>query len=143
MTALFGLLIPLAAVILSLCIPIVAIIVYHQKTKMRHQERLMALEKGIPIPPEPLKNSKLPPQPLYDLRSGIILLGLGTAFILFVIFGNGFNPFDFQAASGFSFFILGTGFILSGIGVAKLIWYFIAKDKFKSDDSNLDNFDEN
>src|SRR5580658_4003326 len=64
-------------------IPIIAIITGHQRQTLeldaRHRERMSAIEKGVPVPPDP------PPAPRKrgsPLLRGLIWLGVGLALVL-------------------------------------------------------------
>ncbi|MBN2542014.1 hypothetical protein JXI42_04035 [bacterium] len=122
------LLIPILAVGLSLSIPIVALVLLYKKSKLKTQERLAAIEKGIPIPQEPEKIKKYR-HPIYDLRSGLICLFIGIALLVFANFVGTFTQPDSDDFVAFNFIGLAGGLILAGIGLGKLIWYFIARKK--------------
>ncbi len=78
------LLIPIVAVIMSLTIPIVAIITEFAKRRtfyeLHHKERLAAIEKGVELPPLPPEFVGAGPKgrPRYLLRGLIwLFVGLG------------------------------------------------------------------
>lgn len=72
-----ALMIPITAVIGSFVIAIVAIIVDGKKKDRIHQERLVAIEKGYPLPEPEEKKEK----PVYATRRawGLVWAGLGLA----------------------------------------------------------------
>lgn len=114
-----GVFIPILAVGLSLMIPILAIYFEYRKRALRSQERLLAIEKGVPLPPEPPVPPKKPATPLDSLRKGFILLGIGVALVVFTL------------VAGVSEWIMGGGLILLFIGAALVFWYGIAIRKEK------------
>lgn len=70
-------LIPIVAVLGTFAVVIVAIVVEGRKKQLTHQERLVALEKGLPLPEEPTKEQK----PVHSKRRawGLAWFGLGLA----------------------------------------------------------------
>lgn len=76
MIALMPFLIPISAIVLSLSIPIIAIIMeyFNKKNKLRVIEK--AIEKGLPLEGLSLDDKKKPRLPY---RSGMICLALGLA----------------------------------------------------------------
>ena len=72
-----ALMIPITAVIGSFVIAVVAIIVDGKKKDRLHQERLVAIEKGYPLPEPEEKKEK----PVYATRRawGLVWAGLGLA----------------------------------------------------------------
>lgn len=135
-----ALLIPLTAIVLSLSIPIVAIIRSIMRDRARSRERLLAIEKGVDLtaitldPPEDkaaMIKEALRKRPEMDLRNGIICFFVGLAFIGIAIFGHGWNPFGLmESAGGFSYIVIAAGLIVGLIGIAKILWFFIAKKHF-------------
>ncbi len=101
-------LIPLAAVVLVCGIPITTIIVAYQAKKLRTQERLAAIAKGVPIPEE----SRIL-DPARSRRAGILLVatGLGIALCFFLI--GKVEP-DARTVSAFALIplLIGLGFFL-------------------------------
>ena len=70
-------LIPIIAVLGGVCIAIAGIIVAGRKKDLEHKERLVAMEKGIPLPePEPEEK-----KPVHSARraSGLVMFGIGLA----------------------------------------------------------------
>jgi len=98
-------LIPLVGIVMGCSIPIVIVtaVCYfnHRKTKMLHETVRAMVEKGVPIPPELFAKSGgdwqpncppggnpfqtvFPSQPRNDLRTGLILTGLGIGLTIFI-----------------------------------------------------------
>jgi hypothetical protein len=106
--------IPIVAIIMSLSIPIVALITEYSKRRklyeLHHQERLAAIEKGLELPPRPpdLAGGVAAKAPRYLLK-GLIWLLIGIAVFLAV----GVN--DSWATAMF-------GLIPAAIGAAYLIY---------------------
>jgi hypothetical protein len=69
--------IPIVAVLGTFAVVIVAIVTEGRKKHLVHQERLVALEKGLPLPEEPEQEKK----PVHSKRRawGLAWLGLGLA----------------------------------------------------------------
>lgn len=69
--------IPIVAILGTFAVVVVAIIVEGRKKDLQHKERLVALEKGLPLPEPPEKESK----PVHSIRRawGLVWLGLGLA----------------------------------------------------------------
>jgi hypothetical protein len=85
-----GLLIPILFVCGSIVVAIVAIIVQGRNKDLEHRERLIAMEKGIPLPEPPaacIKPAK-PQRPIHSLRRswGLVFVGIGIA--LFTILAS-------------------------------------------------------
>jgi hypothetical protein len=85
-----GVMIPLAAVILGLAIPIVGMSLEYRMKKdlfeLHHKERMAGIEKGIDIPPLPpdlfRSRKRQPTSPGSLLRNGLILVLGGIGLIL-------------------------------------------------------------
>ncbi len=69
--------IPIVAVLGTFAVVIVAVIIEGRKKDLVHKERLFALEKGLPLPEPPDKETK----PVHATRRawGLVWLGLGLA----------------------------------------------------------------
>ncbi len=72
-----GELIGLVAVILGMGVPLGALYTYYRVRKLRSEERLAAIERGVAIPMEPELN-----QAARSRRSGILLVSGAIGFIL-------------------------------------------------------------
>jgi len=69
--------IPIVAVLGTFAVVVVAIVVEGRKKDLQHKERLFALEKGLPLPEPPEKETK----PVHATRRawGFVWFGLGLA----------------------------------------------------------------
>jgi hypothetical protein len=96
--------------VLALLIPIIAIWTSHrrqlQEVEARHRERLAAIEKGLPVPPDPVAPPRKVGSPL--LR-GLVWLGVGLALV--------YGDVNWQLSR--------IGWIPAAIGAAYLIFYTI------------------
>lgn len=74
-----ALLIPIVAIVGAFAVAIVGIVVGGKKKEHEHKERMLALEKGLPLP-EPPEETGLP----YTGRraAGFVFLGLGIALVV-------------------------------------------------------------
>jgi hypothetical protein len=63
---------------------IVALVIFQRlkKTRMLHETLRAMIEKGTPIPPELLRPQAPQRRPKSDLRSGLVLIGIGIALII-------------------------------------------------------------
>jgi hypothetical protein len=111
--------IPIAAVVMGLAIPIVAIITEYAKRRkiyeLYHKERLAAIDKGVEIPPPPpgLGSAEPRRRPRYLLRGLVwLFVGLGTLVAL-----SGITRPEEEK-------VWMLGFIPTGVGLAYLIYYF-------------------
>lgn len=113
------LLIPLVALVMSLAIPIVAVITDFSKRRriyeLHHKERLVAIEKGIELPtlPPELVGERPRGRPRYLLR-GLIWLFTGLGILISL------TGIDRPGAEK----VWMLGFIPTGVGLAYLIYYF-------------------
>jgi hypothetical protein len=124
-------LIPIVAIVMSLAIPIVAIITEYAKKRkfyeLHHKERLAAIEKGVELPPLPpeLFGSERKGRPRYLLRGLVwLFIGLGTLVGLYGITGNGDEK------------VWLLGLIPTGVGLAYLIYYFVEGRKLEEEARN-------
>ena len=119
-----ALLIPIIAIVFSLSIPIFGMYFKYKSALARRKERMLAIEKGVEIPPDPQisdqEHSTPHSTPLDTLRRALILLGVGIALTIFS-----------YIADKYTGWIMGGGLIFSFIGIALLIWFFIAR-KYKN-----------
>jgi hypothetical protein len=92
-----ALLIPIIAIIMGCSIPIVTVglLLYfrHRKNIMLHETLRTMVEKGVPIPPEMFQKTERGfmdhdksgrNHPRNDLRTGLILTGMGIGIVLFI-----------------------------------------------------------
>jgi hypothetical protein len=91
-------------------IPIVAILAGHRRQTLeletRHRERMSAIEKGVPVPPDP---PPAPRKPGSWLLRGLIWLGVGLALVL--------GRFDYDLSR--------LGWVPVAVGAAYLIYYVV------------------
>ncbi len=94
------LLIPLVAIVMGVGIVMLSIWLDYQKKarmfELHHKERLLAIERGMevpPLPPEFFRNGRLRElDPKLDsLRRGLLLLMLGFGLGLALLFNHGFE----------------------------------------------------
>ena len=114
--AIIGLFIPIIAIVMSLLIPIMALYFWYRVRMQKSKERMLAIEKGVELPPEPVPAVK-PATPLDSLRRGCVCLGIGVALIIFTLVAN------------VSEWFMCGGLVLTFIGAALIIWYRIATRK--------------
>lgn len=115
-----ALLIPIIGIVFGVSVAIVAIITQSrrrvQEFEMRHRERMSAIERGLEVPADPLEPAERPrTHSLYLLR-GMVWLGVGIA----IAFAGG----DLIGQD-----VARIGFIPAAVGIAYLIFYFVAKPK--------------
>lgn len=110
-------LIPLFGIVFGIGVAIVAIVAKHreklQRVELRHKERLVAIEKGIELPPELDDQDNGGKRSRGNsLRQGLIWLGVGIVlyFALDQLVGDKIALF---------------GLIPAAVGLANLIFYFI------------------
>lgn len=82
-----ALLIPIIAVLGAFGTAIASIIIRGKERELEHQERLIAMEKGIPIP-EP-KKEKRPPRYLAVRAWGLVMTLLGLALVVAISLQTG------------------------------------------------------
>ncbi len=103
--------IPLVALVGTFILVIVIVLVVEHgrraRSRMIHEERMAAIEKGLPIPPPLIEGFR---KPNYVMR-GLVLIGLGLAFGVWTVTDSDFP--------------LGIGAILFFIGLAILIAHFL------------------
>jgi len=111
-------LIPIIAVFMSLLIPIMAFYFRYRTRAIISKERLAAIEKGIELPPEPLRMRRFR-TPLDVLRRGFICLAIGAAFLVYYFVA-------ISVAQHFRGWALVAGLVLFFIGIALILWYRFA-----------------
>jgi Ca2+/Na+ antiporter len=114
--AIIGLFVPIIAIIMTFLVPIMAFYFWYRVRAQKSKERMLAIEKGVELPPEPVPVAK-PATPLDSLRKGCVSLGVGVALIIFALVAN------------VSKWFMGGGLIVTFVGVALVIWYCIATKK--------------
>jgi hypothetical protein len=101
--------IPIAGIIGGCLIAIFAIYFEYQKRKLRHVERLAAIEKGVPFPPEPEEEKTIEERKRGLLTAGLITLFTGVGVFVSFYFLSGFKI----AFIGAIPFAIGIGMVLS------------------------------
>jgi hypothetical protein len=88
-SAIVALLIPIIVVIGGVGMGIIAIVMNGRQKELAHKERLIAMEKGIPIP-EPVRDEK---RPAYlSIRAwGLVMFCLGVALVIAIGAAAGFR----------------------------------------------------
>jgi hypothetical protein len=126
-------LIPGVAIVMSLAIPIVAIIADFAKRRkiyeLHHKERLAAIEKGVELPPLPVELIGAAPKgrPRYLLR-GLVWLFAGLG-ILIALAGV-------TRSEAEKVWML--GFIPTGVGLAYLIYYFVEGKRVQEEEAKAE-----
>ena len=107
LSATLALLIPIIAIVMGCSVPIVivALTFYfrHRKNRMLHETVRAMVEKGVPIPPEMFKTADpVYKRPRNDLRTGLILIGVGSGLV-----------FLHTSRAGFIVLFLGAAFLIA------------------------------
>lgn len=91
LSATLALLIPIVGIVMGCSIPIVIVglVFYyqHRKNQMLHETVRAMVEKGVPVPPEMFKHAggdNRVKRPRNDLRTGLLLIGLGVGTAIFM-----------------------------------------------------------
>jgi|GEM_PF-1361438 len=107
-----GTMIPIFAVLGGILIAIFAIISRYRRSKLNHELKIKALEKGVEIPMEPA--SVKPGDKVYNImlniRNGIILLAVGLGVGLGLYLTAGVE----NASWSLILILLGVGFLIYG-----------------------------
>jgi len=95
LSATLALLIPIVGIVMGCAVPIaiVSLVFYyrHRKNQMLHETIRAMVDKGMPIPPEMFKTAdSTVKRPRNDLRTGLILIGIGSGLVLLHTQGAGF-----------------------------------------------------
>ncbi|MCP2604862.1 DUF6249 domain-containing protein [Candidatus Aminicenantes bacterium AH-873-B07] len=104
-------LIPIIGIIGGCLIAIFAMYFKYKERKLRQAERLAAIEKGMPLPPEPEEEKTIEERKRGLLTAGFITLFTGIGIFISFFFLSGFNV----ASIGFIPFAIGMGMILSSL----------------------------
>ena len=121
---LFGILIPLSAIVLGIGLSFWQIYWNHQKRQLQYRERQLMIEKGLTPPPMLLEEERRSMTPEASLRRGIVLVSLAIGLAAASIF--------LANADGSSGAMRGTGVaaaIVGSLGVGNLVYYAIARRK--------------
>lgn len=116
-----ALMIPIISIVLGIGVAMLAIYLSYRKRKevfaLHHQERMLAIEKGMELPPLPeglLEDSAAPYNPRRHLLKGLVWLFVGL--------GGGLALWATVDSEGAHYSLFSLVFI--GIGAAHLIYYF-------------------
>ena len=124
-----GVLIPILFVCGGIVVAIVSIIVQGRNKDLEHRERLIAMEKGIPLPEPPAAEKKpvKPQRPIHSLRRafGLVFVGIGIA--LFTILASTVELK--YGAWGMLPLLIGVGLIIGAVLDKK---EFEEREKFKA-----------
>ena len=86
-------LIPILFICGAIVVAIVAVIINGRNKDLDHRERLLAMEKGIPLPEPKIETKpRKPPKPIHSLRRawGLIFVGIGLGLIIAIGANAGF-----------------------------------------------------
>jgi len=130
----WGILVPIVAIVGGFAIPITAIIMDYRRRRLQYEERRAMIERGMQ--PPPLEDKEKPflqahhPTPeeqrQRSLHSGLILLFLGLgiglgAYLLGYVFTRSFFPDKFPAMMALA------ASVLVFLGLGHLIYYAVAR----------------
>jgi hypothetical protein len=89
--AVLGILIPIVAILGGFTVAIVAIIMKGKEEELRRRERIIAMEKGLPLPPEPVPEAK---KPNYARTRtwGLVLTFIGIALVVSIMVSSEGSP---------------------------------------------------
>ncbi len=109
--------------IVALLIPIFALYFRFKRDQVRRQERMLAIEKGVELPPEQVAPVKTPLKPTDYLRRSLISIAVGIG-----LWVGGYYMRSLPEGGQESFGFFGMcGLIVFLVGVALLIYYAIQK----------------
>jgi len=111
-----GLLIPIIAILGGFAIAIVGIVTKGKEEELRHKERIIAMEKGMPVPEVPKEENKC--CSARHRTWGLVLTFLGIAFIILRLVSHVYGAMT-------------AGVILTAIGIAYLLssWFERKEDQ--------------
>jgi len=118
-----ALMIPIIAIVMGIGIAMLSVVLDYRKKRdifaMHHKERLVAIEKGMevpPLPPEFFQNGhRRPCTPATNLRRGLVLLLVGVAIMIALY--NTYNRAYLW------------GLVPAAVGIANLLTYWIESRK--------------
>jgi len=84
-----GVLVPICAIVGGIIVAIFAVQKGFQRKKLLHEEKMLAIEKGMPIPLEPEHRHDAVYSFLKNIRTGLILFFLGIGLALGLYYGTG------------------------------------------------------
>lgn len=118
---------PYVLAILGLSVPIIIIglVAYfsHLSREMLHRERMAALEKGLPPPAEPARDSRKQLSSRDCLLRGLVWLFVGLGLLAFCFTFAFTFPLGEDRLESFRLGLL--GFVPVGVGLAYLIFYMV------------------
>jgi len=107
-------LIPIIAILGGFTVAIVGIIMEAKKEELRRKERIIAMEKGIPLPPERAENKGSGrPRHIAARRTGLVLTFLGIALVVAISLSSGGGLRS--GVWGFVVLALGLAFLVASI----------------------------
>lgn len=118
--ATLAVLIPIIAVLGGMALAVVSVVYQGRKDELKHKERIIAMEKGLPIPEEPVSQPKRDSRFVGLLAWGLIIALASLGIIISVSVSEGIDKGLF-------------GLIPMGVGLGFLISAFVSK---KSDERN-------
>jgi hypothetical protein len=121
---LFGILIPLSAIVLGIGLSFWSIYWNHQKRQLQYRERQLMIEKGMTPPPMLIEEERRSMTPESSLRRGIVLVSLAIGLAAAAIFlGSSGGSGQPMRGLGVAAAIVGS------LGVGNLVYYAIARRK--------------
>jgi len=121
---LFGIMIPLSAIVLGIGLAFWSVYWNHQKRQLQYRERQLMIEKGLTPPPQLLGDDRKGNTPEDSLRRGIVMLSLGIGLALAGVFLSTFEG-GVRGMRGMGV----AAAIVGSLGVGNLVYYFIARRK--------------
>ena len=119
---LFGVMVPLSAIVLGIGLSFWQIYWNHQKRQLQYRERQLMIEKGMTPPPVLIDDERKSYTPESSLRRGIVLVSLAiglTAAAIFLANAGGSN--GTMRGIGVAAAIVGS------LGVGNLVYYAVAR----------------
>jgi hypothetical protein len=105
-----------------------------RRLEIVHQERLVAMEKGIPLPELPIDPPKVPtgPNPQATLVHGIVWTALGTGAMIALGINGPSREIEYAASSGSSWsfsslWAFPLPMVFLGLGL--MLYYFLATER--------------
>jgi len=122
LTEVIAIMVPIVAIVMGVGIGMLGLFLDYRKKReiyaMHHKERLIAIEKGIevpPLPPEFFRDSRRARAPSDYLRRGLILLLVGIAITIALFDATRRNYL--------------WGLVPTAMGIANLLYYYIESRK--------------
>ncbi len=127
LTGLFGVLIPILAVVLGIGLAAWSIYLEHQRKRLQYQERQLMIEKGM-VPPPMLVDEEKHRSPDDRLRRGVVLVFLGAGLAGAGLILRGTVEEELGGMLG------AAAAIVAFIGAGNLVYYAIARRTAKNAD---------